>query len=528
MLDILIRNGTVVDGSGGARFRADVAVAEGRIVDVGALEGAEAATVLDASGHVVTPGFVDMHSHADFTLPILPTADSLVHQGITTAVIGQCGASPAPLSEATRALVAAAAGNSDVPLPWEEWSTFASYLDYLRKTGLSLNVVPLVGQGAVRSAVIGFTADAPNADEMARMQAEVVRAMEEGAIGLSTGLIYPPGSYAKTEELIELTRPVGERGGFYFSHIRGEGDTLLEAIAEAIRIGRETGAAVQISHYKAAGRENWDKAQRGLELIDQAREEGLDVTADMYPYLAGGTALAAALPEWAQEGGNDAVLERLADQNTRARMQADMQSTGFFRIIEWDQVLISNSPHNRAYEGRYVADLAAEAGKSPFVWVFDALAETQLDMGMVIFMMSEENRKRELRHPAMMIGTDGAGMATEGPLSKGVPHPRSFGTFARVLGHYVREGQVISLEEAIWKMSGFPAQKLRWTDRGLIRPGYHADLVVLDAERVADQASYDSPHHYPAGMPYVIVNGELVVRSGTHTQALPGAVLGTA
>jgi N-acyl-D-amino-acid deacylase len=527
MLDILIRNGTVIDGSGEPRFRADVGITGGRIAEVGMLEGAEAGTVIDASGHVVTPGFVDMHSHADFTLPILPTADSLVHQGITTAVIGQCGASPAPLLPDTRDLIIAAAGSSDMPLPWDEWSTFGSYLDYLRKIGTSINVAPLVGQSGVRSAVMGFTADAPTPEQMAQMQAEVIRAMEEGAIGVSTGLIYPPGSYATTAELIEVTRPAGERGGFYFSHIRGEGDTLLEAIAEAIRIGRETGAAVQISHYKAAGRDNWDKSGQGLALIDQAQAEGLDVTVDMYPYLAGSTMLAAALPEWAQEGGNDATLERLADQDTRAKMTAAMQSSGFFRIIEWDQVLISNSPHNRAYEGRYVADLAAEVGKSPYDWVFDALIETQLDMGMVLFMMSEENRKLELRHPLMMIGTDGSGLATEGPMAKGVPHPRSFGTYPRVLGRYVREGQVISLEEAVWKMSGLPAQKLHWADRGLIKKGQRADVVVLDPERVADLATYDKPHQYPAGMPHVIVNGELVVRDGTHTQARPGSVLGS-
>lgn len=525
MFDILIQQGDVVDGSGGARFRADVGISDGRIVEMGTLTDAEAATVLDASGHVVTPGFVDMHSHADFTLPILPTADSLVHQGITTAVIGQCGASPAPLLPATRELVTAATASADTPLPWDEWSSFGSYLDYLRKIGLSINVVPLVGQGAVHSAVMGFSADPPTDEQMAQMQAQAVRAMEEGAVGLSTGLIYPPGSYASTEELIALTRPVGERDGFYFSHIRGEGDTLLEAIAEAIRIGRETGAAVQISHYKAAGRDNWDKAQRGLELIDEARAEGLDVTADMYPYLAGGTSLVAALPEWAQEGGNEAILDRLSDADTRARMEADMQSTGFFRIIEWDKVLIGSSPHHRAYEGRYVADLAEEAGKSPFDWVFDALAETELDVGMVLFMMSEENRHLELRHPTMMIGTDGAGMAKEGPLAKGTPHPRSFGTYPRILGRYVREQGVISLEEAIWKMSGYPAQKLRWADRGLIKKGYRADVAVLDPERVADRATYDQPHQFPAGMPHVIVNGELVVQEGAHTQARPGSVL---
>jgi N-acyl-D-amino-acid deacylase len=525
MLDLLIRYGHVVDGSGAPRYRADVAVEGGRIVEVGQLEGAEAETILDASGCVVVPGFVDMHSHADFSLPSLPTAESLVHQGITTIVAGQCGASPAPLLAETREQVIAMNESEDMPLPWQEWSTFGSYLDYLVDTGISLNVVPLVGQGAVRSAVMGFTAQPPNRDQVARMQAEVAQAMDEGAVGVSTGLIYPPGSYTSTEELIAITRPAGERDGFYFSHIRGEGDTLLDSVAEAIRIGREAGAAVQISHFKAAGEPNWLKSAAALDLIDQAQAEGLDVTADLYPYLASSTGLSATLPDWANEGGKEAILKRLADPEARHRMVADMQGGRTPRAGGWELVFISSSPKNRSYEGRHVAELAAEAAKSPYDWIFDALLETELDLGMIKFSMSEDNRKLELRHPAMMIGTDGSGLAPEGPLSRGKPHPRNYGTFPRVLGHYVRDQGVISLEEAIWKMSGFPAQKLRWTDRGLLKKGYRADLVVFDPDRVADQATYEAPHQFPRGIHHVIVNGHLVVQEGVHTGARPGAIL---
>ncbi len=525
MLDILIQNGLVIDGSGAPRRRVEVAIEGNHIAEVGQLVGAEAEEVIDASGCVVTPGFVDMHSHADFTLPIWPTADSLVYQGITTVVIGQCGASPAPLLAETREQVIAMTESEDQPLPWDQWSTFGSYLDYLRQIGLSINAAPLVGQGAIRSAVMAFSAEPATEEEIARMKVEVVKALDEGAIGVSTGLIYPPGSYASTEEVIAVTRPAGERGGFYFSHIRNEGDTLLEAVAEAIRIGRETGASVQISHFKAAGRDNWHKSARALELIDQARAEGLDVTADMYPYLAGATGLVAALPEWAQEGGKEAIAKRLTDPQTRQKMTADMKSTGFFRIAEWDKVMISGSPKRRDYEGRYIADLAAETDKSPHEWIFDALAETEGDISMIIFMMSEDNRGEELRHPAMMIGTDASGRATEGPLSTGMPHPRGFGTFPRVLGHYVREQGVISLEEAIWKMSGFPAQKLRWPDRGLVKKGYKADLVILNPDTVADRATYEAPHQYPVGIPHVIVNGKLVIHNSAHTQARPGGVL---
>jgi N-acyl-D-amino-acid deacylase len=526
MLDILIQNAYVVDGSGTPAYRADVAVERDRIVGIGQIEGAAAQTILDAPGCVVTPGFVDMHSHADCSLPSLPTADSLLHQGITTVVAGQCGSSPAPLLAETREQVIALADSQDMPLPWHEWSTFGSYLDYLARVGISLNLVPLVGQGRVRSAVMGFTARPPTQADMARMQAEIVQAMDEGAIGVSTGLIYPPGSYASTEELVSITRPVGERDGFYFSHIRGESDTLLSAVSEAIQIGRQTGAAVQISHFKAVGQPNWDKSEAALKLIDEARAEGLDVTADLYPYLASSTHLGATLPDWAHEGGKESIRARLNDPETRLRMAAAMQSGHAPRAGEWDKILISNSPKNRNYEGHSVAELAAEAGISPYDWVFDALLAAELDIGMIKFSMSEENRRQELRHPAMMIGTDGVGRAPVGPLSRGKPHPRSYGTFPRVLGHYVRDEGVLSLEEAIWKMCGFPAQKLRWTDRGLVRRGFKADLVVLDPAVVADQATYTAPHRFPVGIHHVIVNGSLVIHQGIHNGTRPGVILG--
>jgi N-acyl-D-amino-acid deacylase len=370
---------------------------------------------------------------------------------------------------------------------------------------------------------MGYTAKPPDEAQLARMQAEVVRAMDEGAIGVSTGLIYPPGSYASTEELVAVTRPAGERDGFYFSHIRGEGETLLEAVAEAIHIGMETGASVQISHFKASGRKYWHKSPAALELIDQARMEGLDVTTDMYPYIASSTGLIAMLPEWAQEGGKEAMLNRLADEEVRQKMAVEIQA-GF---IEWDAVFISSSPKNRTYEGQNITELSSEAGLSPTDWVFDALLELELDAGMIAFGMSEENRMQELRCPTMMIGTDGSGYATEGPLSMGKPHPRSFGTFPRVLGYYVREKRVISFEEAIWRMCGLPAQKLHWSDRGLVKAGYKADLVVLDPDTVIDRATFERPHQYPAGIHHVMVNGMLVIHEGVHTLARPGAVLGS-
>ncbi|MCL4561278.1 MAG: D-aminoacylase [Chloroflexi bacterium] len=524
MLDKLIRNGQVLDGTGKRGYAADVAIQGDRIVDVGHLPGAQAEVVIDASGKVVAPGFIDMHSHADMLLPVAPDAESLIHQGITTVVTGQCGASPAPLLEMTRRQVIEMIGEEDVPMPWNEWSTFGSYLDYLQKTGISVNMAPLVGQGMVRSAVMGFSAARPNEDQIEAMQHEVVSAMEAGAIGVSTGLIYPPGSYAAMDELIEITKPVGERKGFYFSHIRGEGDTLLEAITEAIEIGRKTGSPVEISHFKAAGADNWWKAGPALELIDKARLEGLDVTADMYPYLAGSTGLVALLPEWAQEGGKDAISKRLLDPETRTKMTGDMKTGGFFRIAEWDKVLISDS-RTREYAGRYISELSEEVNKTPYDWVFDALLETEGEIGMIVFMMSEENVRMQLPHPAMMIGTDGVGLAIDGPLAKGVPHPRNFGTFARILGQYVREEKILTLENAIFKMTGLPAKKLQLMDRGLVKKNHHADLVVFDAEIVSDLATYPQPFQYPSGFDHVLVNGELVLSQGKGTGARPGRMI---
>jgi N-acyl-D-amino-acid deacylase len=525
MIDLLIQNGEVFDGTGKPSYRADVAVMGDRIVEIGLLEGAQAPTIIDAGGCVVAPGFVDVHSHADFVLPLLPTADSLIHQGITTLVVGQCGASPVPLSPDTRDDAIASMETEDLPLPWELWSTFASYLDYLQQFGAAPNVVPLVGQGAVRTAVMGFTAAPADTDQVAAMQAEIIQAMEAGAIGVSTGLIYPPGSYARTEELVEVVRPVGERGGFYFSHIRGEGETLLEAVAEAIHIGRETGAAVEISHLKAAGRANWHKAPAAVALIEEARSEGLDITADMYPYPASNTGLASLLPEAALEGGKTATLARLADPSVRETMSKTLIAR---RTTEWDKIIISESPHQRETEGLSIAELAEAAGKDPAKWVCDALLATELDVSIILFSMSEENVSAQMVHPAIMFGTDSSGRSVTGPLSRGVPHPRNYGTYPRVLGNYVRERRVLSLADAVHKMTGLPAEKLRWTHRGLVRKGYAADLVVFDPATVIDHATYRQPHQYPAGIQHVLVNGRAVIRDGEQTEERPGRILGRA
>jgi N-acyl-D-amino-acid deacylase len=525
MFDILIKNGQVIDGSKAPGFRADVAIQGDGIARIGKLDGVDSVRVVDATGKIVAPGFIDIHSHGDMTLPACPTADSSVFQGVTTAVIGQCGLSPAPLFPQTRSEVITSLEPRKMPIPWEKWSNFKGYLDFLKDLGLSINILHLVGQGTIRAGIMRFISGRATPAQMESMRIETTRAIDAGAIGLSTGLVYPPGSYAPTEELIELTQAVGQRRGFYFSHIRGEDQVLLEAVAEAISIGHATGAAVQISHLKAGWPSNWAKQTRVMEMIDQARSGGLDVSADVYPYLAGATSLKSALPQWAQEGGKESVLKRLSEPGIRKKIIEAMGKEGFCRDGSWDRVRISRAANRQDYAGRFVAELAAEARRKPEEWVLDALLETELDIGMITFMISEDNLEIALKHPAVMIGSDSFIISTQGPLAQGVPHPRTFGTFPRVIAGYVRQKKILSLEEAIHKMTGLSAHKLRLADRGLIKEGYKADLVVFDPETIRDQATYENPFQYPAGIDHVFCNGVAVLKDEKHTGMRPGQII---
>jgi N-acyl-D-amino-acid deacylase len=524
VLDLLIRGGLVVDGTGAPARPADVAIEGDRIAAVERLPEARARRVVDATGLAVAPGFIDMHSHADYTLPGLPTADSKVHQGFTLEVVGNCGASPAPVDAERRAAVMETAGLATPPLAWD-WSSFGSFLDRLRRPGTSVNVAALVGHGTVRIHAMGMRDDAPTPAERSAMETAVRRAMGEGAAGLSTGLIYPPGVYADTDEIVALARVVARAGGFYASHIRGEGDTLLEAIAEAIEVGRRAGLPVQISHLKASGRPNWPKLARAIEVIEAARAEGLDVTADMYPYTAGSTTLTALLPPWAHVGGRPALLARLGDPAERARLRAALEGPGLAHGAGWEAISICACPPRPAWEGRTLQELAAERGTAPAETVLDVLHEAGGEAEMILFMMSEDNVTRGLGYSQVMIGSDGEGRAARGPYATGKPHPRNYGTCPRFLGHYVRERGILPLEEAVRKMTGLPASRLRLPDRGVVRPRAYADVVVFDPERIADTATFQDPHRYPAGIPWVLVNGEPVVAEGRHTGARPGRVL---
>ncbi len=528
MLDLKIEGATVVDGTGAPGSRGDVGIRDDRIAAVGDLSREPSGSTLRAAGRVVAPGFIDMHSHSDWRLWENRRAESKIRQGVTTEVVGNCGFSPAPA--ASEFLDDLRGFALYVPKGMDfRWRSVGEYLRAFDAEGTALNLVQLVGHGTLRIAAMGFARRAPSAQELARMQRLMADAMEDGAWGLSTGLIYAPGSYATTEEIVEIARVAARHRGFYASHIRGEGATLLDAVREAIRVGREGELPVQVSHVKAAGRPNWGKVADALALIDAARAEGLDVMADVYPYTASSTTVRTLLPDWALEGGVEAMIRRVGDPETRTRIRRELEApvTGqsLPDRVGWENVMIASCAQRKDAEGRRLSELGAARGMDPL----DAALELIVDEGgkafMILFQLDEADLRCALVHPMVMIGSDGSSLAPYGPLGTGKPHPRSYGTFPRVLGEYAREQRVVGLAEAVHKMTGLPARRLGLRDRGVVAPGAKADLVVFDPKRVADQATYEEPHRYPVGIEHVLVNGRLVVKDGEHTGSLPGKLL---
>ncbi len=528
MLDLKIEGATVIDGTGTAGGRADVGLRDGLIVALGDLSREAASNRLHASGQVLAPGFIDMHSHSDWWLWANRRAESKIRQGVTTEVVGNCGFSPAPVStefvDDLRGFALYLPKTMDF-----RWRSMREYLEAFDAEGTALNVVHLVGHGTLRIAAMGFARRPPTAAELGRMQALLADAIEDGAWGLSTGLIYAPGSYATTEEIVALATVAGRHRGFYASHIRGESATLLAAVAEAIRVGREGRLPVQVSHIKAAGRPNWGKVADALALIDAARAEGVDVMADVYPYTASSTTLRTLLPDWALEGGIDAMQKRLAAGAVRARIRQELEQpvTGqsLRDRVGWENILVGYCATRKDAEGRRLSEIAAARKMDPL----DAMLELILDeagkTSTILFQLDEADLRRALVHPQVMIGSDGAALAPYGELAVGKPHPRSYGTFPRVLGEYAREERVFSLSQAIHKMTGLPARRLGLRDRGVVRVGARADLVIFDPRAVADRATYEDPHRYPAGIGHVLVNGRFVIKDGEHTGSLPGKVL---
>ena len=519
--DILIVNGRIVDGAGNPWFKADVGITGESVSAIGKLHDSGAGRTIDAEGLVVAPGFIDIHGHSSYSVLIDPRVESKVRQGVTTEVSGNCGTSPAPMSGAVREYRETFM-RAQLPEGFDlNWETMGEYLDKIDERGAAFNVVPLVGQGSVRQNVMGFEDRQPTKGELEEMRDLIAGAMKDGAWGMSSGLVTTPSCYADTDELTELAKVVAEHHGVYYIHLRGEGKTLFKALDEAFEIGKRSGVSLEIAHFKASGRDNWGSTEEGLRRIEAARAQGLDITLDQYPYIASSIGLSALIPPWAHEGGNDRLLERLKDPKVRRRIKE-----GPARLTnDLDDVLISFAKNKPDYEGKRVTEIARMEDKDPMDSVFDLLLAENAQAGMVAFGMSEEDVERVMRSPYMMVCSDGLGVSPSGVHNRGKPHPRYYGAFPRVLSRYVREKGVLSLQEAVRKMTSLPAQRIGLRDRGLLREGFKADVVLFDPETVNDEATFTDPHRFPKGIPYVMVNGGLVVDGGDQTGALPGHVL---
>ena len=513
--DLLITNARIIDGTGSASVTGSVAVRDGRIAGVGRVAGAAVRTI-DARGQVLAPGFIDPHSHSDFSLLTDGNAESKIRQGVTTEVIGESG-SVAPQK----------------PTAERGWSDFAGYFSAIERGRTSVNLLSYVGLGQVREFVMGNDERAPKTEELERMSRLVADAMKQGAYGVATGLIYSPNAYAKTDELIALSRPASAAGGLYASHLRYDGEKLREGIEEAIAIGEGARIPVHVFHLKVTGAKNFGRMKEVIALVDAARKRGVEFSADQYPYVASSTGLSQTIPPWAHEGGGAKLAERLKDPATRAKIRKEMDDPH----PAWENRLISAGTwHNvqlasirqqpyKKYEGMRVDDAAKAAGKDAYDFVFEILIAHNGSVGCVWFIIDESDLKLAMQQPWVSVGSDGSALAISGPLRTGVPHPRNFGTFPRVLGKYVREEHVISLEQAVHKMSGLTASQLHITDRGLIKEGLAADLVIFDPATVADRATFTDPFQYPLGIPTVIVNGRVVLDEGRHTGERPGVVI---
>ena len=527
-LDVIIRNGTIYDGSGAPGYLGDVAIADDRIVELGVVDAAPGTPEIDATGLAVAPEFINMLSWA--TDSLIEDGRSLgdIRQGVTLEIFGE-GTSGGPLNPRMKIQQQENQGDIQYDI---EWTTLGEYLDFLVDRGIAPNVGSFAGATTVRVHELGYDDRPPTPDELDRMRQLVRSAMQEGALGVGSSLIYAPAFYASTEELIALATVAGEYGGMYISHLRSEGNRLLEAIDELVTIAREANVSAEIYHLKAAGQSNWSKLDAAIRRIEAARDDGLAITADMYTYTAGSTGLDAAMPPWAQEGGYDAWARRLRDPDTRSRVKAEMTHP----TDDWENLLLAAGAEGtllvgfkntdlRRFTGRTLAEVATERGTSAADTAIDLVIEDGSRVQVVYFLMSEQNIERQIALPWVSFVSDAQSMAAEGVFVKTSTHPRAYGNFARLLGRYVRDAQVIPLEEAVRKLTSLPAGNLKLVDRGCLEPGYFADIVVFDPATIGDTATYDEPHRYATGVVHVWVNGTQVLAGGEPTGAAAGRVV---
>ena len=525
--DVVIRHGTVYDGTGAAAVVEDVGINSDRIVARGDLGSARGREEVDATGLAVAPGFINMLSHSETSLIADGRSQGAIRQGVTLEVFGE--SSMGPLNDEMKKEQTERQGDIKYDV---SWTTLGEYLDHLVTRGISSNVASFVSAATVRVHEVGRVNRAPSPEELERMRGHVRRAMDEGAMGLTSALIYTPGTFAKTDELVELAKVASASGGMYISHMRSEGNRLLEAIDEVVTIARDAHIRAEIYHLKAAGKENWPKLDQAIERIEAAQKEGLEITADMYTYTAGSTGLDAAMPPWVQEGGYKEWAKRLQDAKVRERLRKEMTTP----TDAWENLMLAAGGEGtllvgfknealRGNAGKTLAEVARLRGKPVPDTAMDLVVEDGSRVQVVYFLMSEDNVRKQIRLPWVSFGSDASSMAPEGVFVKTSTHPRSYGNFARLLGRYVRDEHVITLEEAVRKLSLLPATTLKIKDRGRLAPEYFADVVVFDPRTVADRATYEQPHQYSVGMRHVWVNGVRVLKDGEHTDAKPGRVV---
>ena len=528
-MDIIIRGGTVYDGTGAPGRLADVGIKGDRIERVGDLSAETASTTIDAAGQAVAPGFINMLSWATESLLADGRSQGDIRQGVTLEIFGE-GSSMGPLNDTMKKRMVEEMGDIKYDITW---TTLSEYLKELERRGISTNVASFIGATTIREHVIGLQDKRATAADLEEMRALVRQEMEAGALGIGSSLIYAPAFYASTEELIELCKVAAQYQGKYISHIRSEGNRLVEAVAELIRISREAKIPAEIYHLKAAGKANWSKMDTVIAMIEKARASGLKITADMYTYTAGATGLDAAMPPWVLDGGYEAAFKRLKDPATRQKIAHAIMTPSkdwenlFLAAGSPDRVLLVEfkSEALKPLTGKTLAAVAKERGESVTDTIMNLVLEDRSRVGTVYFMMSEDNVRKEITLPWVSFGSDAASMAPEPPFTRSSAHPRAYGNFARLLGRYVRDEKLITLEEAVYRLSGLPATNLALAGRGILREGMFADVVVFDPAQIADRATFDQPHQYAVGMTHVFVNGVQVLKDGEHTGAKPGRAL---